>query len=1310
MRLRPRNIIPVAASMVLLAFAGAVITYLRSDRFQERVRAALIARVQQATGLRLALDQFSLDILRGSFSVTRLELRSTKGFALAVDEVSGSFRLAALWRPKIELGELNLVRLHMSIVPQPGGAPWSFEPVIRRALSVAARQVTIRDSWVEYNNRRIPLDLVLDGLDCSIQYRPDPQRYEVQLAYKNSPLFWLARKFVYDLDAHLNLLPTGLEIVEFKLREDKSNFSGSGNLNNWSSPALQVRVAGTLDGEDAILITPDIKDARGKITAIFDLHVDAHEYHLAGKFMGDTLRYRTSVTHALTGLFDIKNDVLLLKDVRGRVGDGSFKLDGVMQLKASNKTPDQIKISAQKIVIRDCSGLLDLHSLALENSVDAEVELVWRAGQQPLSAEGSVNLYGFADAVPGAETRTALQGTTEFYYRKDAWYVKKASLRSPGTILEVTEGDPKRANVSLDTDRPAELFRMLRGFSPSLDEMFASRPDWMHISGHYRLDGVIHLRLPDEVDYDGEARVKDGRWRTYGIDSVNGIASWNGSRLRLHSMIVHKGTQSAEGEFRIDTALGDADPDMAFDGKLSRISLDSLGEYGIDLKSQITGTLSAPHFKVSYDQGQIQGEGRLEITGGSLSEQPFDSLNASVQIKDKILGIANGQIKRGSAVVSADGEVDLNTRQMHFRTSLKELPLSDIPEVKSSGLAIDGRVTASAEILGTLDRPEVKGGVIHVEGLHYAGLDLGRGDATLELHDKILTSKFDVKSDLGSFHCDDARIVTDPGYPGKATLVFSDWNVKKIVADNASELFNDLSTTLRGKLVIEGPFADYSKLTYHDGIMDGARFKVHGFEFHNDGPIQFSGDGEKVVIKRAILVGEGSNLAFDKDGVIPFGSDAPLNLHVSGRLNLAVMDHLSYFPKLGVSGSAALDVTITGPRRAPEVIGRATLEDARVGYEDLPYQFSALGGNIIFSRDSIRLDGVAGAIAGGTIQINGSAGIQNAALSMINLHGSLHKARLRYPKDLVSTIDAELSLNGGRDAQVLTGDVSVLHAEYLRDFSLLEQILGGSSGSSGPQATDSPFTGISLNVSVHSRDDGLYIDNELTRVQARMSLTLRGTIADPYVTGRVDATEGAIFWRGNRFDILNGSIDFLDRNRINPVLNVRAEADVRSYRVRLDINGDLEHLHSHGLTVSSDPPLSQVDILSLLITGKSADPGVIGTEDPRRQAEMTGLSAASILSEEMTSAVGKRVERIFGLSTFRVDPFLAGAETDPTARVTISERLSQDLSITFSRNLSTNQEQIVLLQYDVNKNLSIIATRDENGKYGIDFRFRKRLR
>jgi translocation and assembly module TamB len=1310
---RAGRYILIGCGLLAAAVFTASVLYLRSARFQEQARSAITARIEQSTGLRLSMSRFSLDVLRGTFSITRPDLKSRKSFAFSADEISGSFRLTTLWRPKFELSELYLLRPHISIRPQPGGKPFSIEPVMRRAIQVAARKATIRNGWVEYDNRRIALDLVLEGLECDIQYRPSPQSYAVRLAYRNSTLLWAGRKFVYDLDARLNVLPGGLEIAEFKLRENKSRFSGRGSLSPWTSPALKIRAAGDLAGEDAVLITPDLKEARGTVTTVLDLFADARNYHLWGKFQSDSVRYRTSEARSLTGLFDVQKDVFSLTDVRGKVGDGDFQLAGELQLKPHGRAANHLKISAQKVAIRDGDGIINLHRLALENQVDADVVLEWHAGAQDLSVEGAVTLYGIPDAAPGSETRTALQGTTEFFYRKDAWYVKKASLTSPGTDIDITGLDSERARVRVSTNRPAEIFRMVRGFSNSLEDLFTASPDWMAITGSYRLDGEFQIRHPETFSYRGQASVVNGQWRRYRLDSLSGTASWDGSRLQLQGMRARKKEQEARGEFRLDWAKGDTGPDFYFNGTVDRISLASLADFGIDLKGQTAGIL-AGRGQVTYESGIFHGGGHITVDKGNLSGQPFDTLVMDVQVADQEIDFKNGRIQRGAAAVGVDGRVNLETRAMKLAARLTDLPLADLPEVKENALAVDGRVTASGQIEGTLDNPEIKNGRIEVEGLRYAGWDLGRGSADIELRDKLVSvNRIDVRSDLGKFS-GNVLLSTDPGYPGKASLKFSDWNIKKVVADSASrlKLLGDLDTALLGSLTIEGPFAEYAKLKYQ-GDLDGARFTINGFKIQNDGPMSFRGDAENVVIEQARLVGEGTRLTLEKGGTIPFEPDKPaLNLRVNGRLNLKVMDRLS--GKTGVSGFADLrDVNVTGSWRAPEVIGRATVENTRVDFEDLPYPFTGLGGNIIFSRKLVRLDNIRGAVAAGTIQVNGTVDLQNADVPVINLQGALRKVRLRYPKDFVSKVDADLTLSGSPGSYVLGGDVTVLRAEYLRDFNLLEQLVGGSSGSSGPQVTDSAFASTRLkDISVHSQN-GLFIENELMRVQGGMSLMLHGTFSNASVTGRVWANEGLFFFRGNRLEIINGTIDFVDRNRINPVLNVRMEADVRSYRVRMDVNGDLAHLHSHGFTISSDPPLSQVDILSLLITGKSEDPTgmrIAATEDPRRQAAMTGLSAASILSEEMTGVVGKRVERIFGLSTFRVDPFLAGAENDPTARVTISQRMSKDLAITFSRNLSTNQEQIVVLEYDVNKNLTIIATRDEDGKFGIDFKFRKRLR
>ena len=114
----------------------------------------------------------------------------------------------------------------------------------------------------------------------------------------------------------------------------------------------------------------------------------------------------------------------------------------------------------------------------------------------------------------------------------------------------------------------------------------------------------------------------------------------------------------------------------------------------------------------------------------------------------------------------------------------------------------------------------------------------------------------------------------------------------------------------------------------------------------------------------------------------------------------------------------------------------------------------------------------------------------------------------------------------------------------------------------------------------------------------------------------------------------------------------------------MDANGPLD-LEKFTVNITSDPPMSTVDIISLLTTGM-ADTESAATSE--RETQMAGMSAASVLSENLTGVFGKRVQRLFGLESFRVDPFLAGTENDPTARITISERISRDLVVTFSEH------------------------------------------
>ena len=79
------------------------------------------------------------------------------------------------------------------------------------------------------------------------------------------------------------------------------------------------------------------------------------------------------------------------------------------------------------------------------------------------------------------------------------------------------------------------------------------------------------------------------------------------------------------------------------------------------------------------------------------------------------------------------------------------------------------------------------------------------------------------------------------------------------------------------------------------------------------------------------------------------------------------------------------------------------------------------------------------------------------------------------------------------------------------------------------------------------------------------------------------------------------------------------------------------------------------------------------------------------------------------VSRIKIDPGLTGVTNTPQARLTVEQQLSRDLTVTYITNLNRTQQQIVRVQWDFSRDFSVLAVRDENGIFGVDFLWRKRF-
>jgi translocation and assembly module TamB len=231
----------------------------------------------------------------------------------------------------------------------------------------------------------------------------------------------------------------------------------------------------------------------------------------------------------------------------------------------------------------------------------------------------------------------------------------------------------------------------------------------------------------------------------------------------------------------------------------------------------------------------------------------------------------------------------------------------------------------------------------------------------------------------------------------------------------------------------------------------------------------------------------------------------------------------------------------------------------------------------------------------------------------------------------------------------------------------------------------------------------------LTRdIQPEADLRLRGTASRPVVLGRVSVNQGEIQFFGTQYTITRGEVSFFNPVKIEPVLSLDLETRVRGITVTINFSGPIDKLN---MNYRSDPPLQSTEIIALLTVGRA--PTTAPTASTAATNTNQGFLAAgsnSLLGQAVAAPLSGRLQRLLGVSRLKIDPELTGVTNTPQARVTFEQQLSREVTLTYTTNLNRTQQQIVRLQWDFSKDFSLLAVRDENGIFGVDFLYRRRFK
>ena len=321
---------------------------------------------------------------------------------------------------------------------------------------------------------------------------------------------------------------------------------------------------------------------------------------------------------------------------------------------------------------------------------------------------------------------------------------------------------------------------------------------------------------------------------------------------------------------------------------------------------------------------------------------------------------------------------------------------------------------------------------------------------------------------------------------------------------------------------------------------------------------------------------------------------------------------------------------------------------------------------------------------------------------VLRLQAEAERVRLRHPPGTSSLLNARLNLDGTAQHSVLTGNVVVTRAN-LSPRSDVASILGFVQESGSTPATTRVLHTLHLDVQVTS-SPGLRLELAKAHdLEVQVNLRLRGTAARPAVLGRVELLQGEILFAGTRYIVGRSDISFVDPFRIKPEVNLHLQTRAQQFDIFITLNGPLDRLNA---TYRSEPPLPGSDVQALLITGRARE-GATATQ-PAQSFSTVGTSA--LLEQALTAAVGSRIDRLFGAGRVKIAPHVGGPQTNPGARLTVEQQVTPDVRFTYITNLTSTQQQVIQVEWSINRRWSLNAVRDRNGLFGVDFKWRKQFR
>ena len=735
--------------------------------------------------------------------------------------------------------------------------------------------------------------------------------------------------------------------------------------------------------------------------------------------------------------------------------------------------------------------------------------------------------------------------------------------------------------------------------------------------------------------------------------------------------------------------------------------------------AQLSGTLNDPRATVD-----------LDLTKAMIEDEPLSRVQGRIAYDNRSVKLTDLEVAEGPAQITITGSFehpagDFQEGRLQFHVASNTLQLGSLHVVQRQKAGLNGTLQIVADGAGSLRKLPQGSAELPVlltslnANVAAKSLEVDHkplGDLILKADTEGTELAFLLDSDLGrsTIHGQgQAKLVGN--YPLTAQVSFSNLTyagLLPLIGSNSTAV-PQFDALAEGRIDISGPALKPEELSGDARITKlqlsavprsvAGKQQPKAIQIQNDGPIVIALNRDVLKFQSGHLTGRDTDIQLT--GSLALNDKQPLNLQVTAKTNLKVLE--DFDRDFYADGAIVTQLNVRGTFTDPLLTGDLRVQNASFNLISFSNGISNANGVIRFNGTTAVIQNLKGESGGGTVTLGGFVGFGNSALRY-SLRANADRVRVRQQGASI-TASAAVTLNGTSDHSLVSGTVTVNKIAFNPNSDLGSILSQSSPPAQTPEPASGPLAGMKLDIRIRTAPDVALQTALAQNLQAEADLTLRGTLSNPGMIGLINITSGQLIFFGTKYEVNSGNIRFFNPLKIEPILDVDLEAKAQGVDVVISVSGPVNNMK---LSYRSDPPLPFSDIVGLLAAGKTptSDPTILANQPAPPSQNLQQMGESALVSQAIASPLSDRLARVFGVTQVKLDPTFVTGQQLPQARLTLQQQVAQNVTFTYVTDVTQSDSQLISVEWDFSQQWSAVATRDFDGRFGVDFFYKRQFR